>query len=248
MQPGGDLLRPRQNFWMLLIGRGGIGLGEGGFTSPSQSWIADLFPVRQRATAPSVFLLGASLGNLIGPALGGWAGHAYGWRNAMQLASIPVLILVPIVWFTLRDYRPGLADGVPAPTVEGPSFMETVRLLLRIRTLPPLILAAALNALLTICLISWAPAFMARAHGMSAQTAGLQMGGALFLGSVLAIALGGPLADFLGRRDLRCYVWMLMIGGALSATIDWFTLTGPSARVFPLFGISMLMAGCLRHR
>lgn len=232
-----------KNFWMLLIGRSGIGLGEGGFTSPSQSWIADLFPVRQRATAISLFLLGASLGTFIGPALGGWAGHEYGWRHAMLLASIPGLILVPIVWFTLRDFRPGLADGVQTSSGEGPGFFETLKLLLRIRTVPPLILAASMNALLTMGLISWTPSFMERTHGMPAQLAGFQMGGALFFGSVVGHSLGGPLADILGRRDLRWYVWMLMIGGALSASIGWLALTGPGERVFPLFGLSMLMGG-----
>lgn len=40
-----------KSFLILLIGRAGIGLGEGAFTPPSQAWIADLFPIRQRATA-----------------------------------------------------------------------------------------------------------------------------------------------------------------------------------------------------
>lgn len=232
-----------RNFWMLLVGRAAIGLGEGGFTPPSQSWIADLFPIRQRATALSIFLLGASLGNFIGPAFGGWAGQEYGWRNAMLLASIPGFILAPVVWFTLRDYRAGLADGAPVSADKGPGFIDTLRLLLRIPTFPPLVIAASLNTLLTMGLISWAPAFMERTHGMPASVAGLQMGGAMFLGSVIGHSVGGPLADILGRRDLRWYIWMLMISGALAATVGWVLLTGPSERVFPLFGLNMLIGG-----
>jgi predicted MFS family arabinose efflux permease len=232
-----------RGFWMLMLGRAGIGLGEGGFTPPSQAWIADLFPIKQRATALSIFLLGASLGTFLGPALGGWAAHTYGWRNALLFASIPGFILAPIVWFTLRDTRAGLADGVAATNAPPAPFLETARELLAIKTLLPLILAAGLNTLLTLGLISWAPAYMERSHGMPAQQAGLQLGGALFLGSVIGHTVGGPLADLLGRRDLRWYIWMLALSGALAAALDWFILTGPGDYVFPLFGLTMLIGG-----
>lgn len=232
-----------KSFWVLLIGRAGIGLGEGGFTPPSQAWIADLFPIRQRATALSIFLLGASLGTFLGPAIGGWAVHEYGWRNTLMFASIPGFILAPIVWFTLRDTRSGLADGATAAQSAPVSFLQTARELLAIKTLPPLILAASLNALLTMGFISWAPAFMERTHGMPANQAGLQMGGALFFGSAIGHTLGGPMADFLGRRDMRWYIWMLMISGACAAGIGWMILTGPGERVFPLYGLNMLLGG-----
>ncbi|MBB5686723.1 spinster family MFS transporter [Sphingobium boeckii] len=232
-----------KNFWMLLIGRAGIGLGEGGFTSPSQAWIADLFPVSQRATALSIFLLGASLGNFLGPAIGGWAALEYGWRNALIFASIPGFILAPIVWFTLRDTRSGLADGAPVAPKIPVSFMQTARELMAIKTLPLLILAASLNALLTMGVVSWAPAFMERTHGMPANQAGLQLGSALFVGSVIGHTLGGPLADFLGRRDLRWYIWILTLSGAIATGVGWLILTGPANRVFPLFGLNLLVGG-----
>jgi MFS family permease len=232
-----------KNFWMLLIGRAGIGLGEGGFTPPSQAWIADLFPMKQRATALSIFLLGASAGTFLGPAVGGWLALEYGWRNALILASIPGLILAPIVWFTLRDHRAGLADGKNEDISKPVPFLATFRELMAIRTLPLLILAAGINTLLTLGLITWAPAFMERTHGMPAHTAGLQMGGALFLGSVIGHTLGGPLADLLGRRDLRWYIWMMMLSGALASLSGWILLNGRAEWVFPLFGLNMLIGG-----
>ncbi len=232
-----------KSFWMLLAGRAMIGLGEGGFTPPSQSWIADKFPMKQRATALAIFLLGASLGNFTGPAIGGWLTEEYGWRQAMMLASIPGFILVPIVWFTLRDVPPGLADGHTAEETASRPFGETVKEILRIRTVPLLIGAAAFNTLLTLGLVSWAPAFMERSHGMAARDAGIQMGSALFLGSVIGHSVGGPLADFLGRRDLRWYIWIMVFSGLAATTIGYILLTGPGEWVFPLFGLNMLIGG-----
>ena len=232
-----------KSFPMLLIGRAAIGLGEGGFSPPSQSWIADKFPMKQRATALAIFLLGASLGTFIGPALGGWLTEAYGWRHALLVASIPGFILAPIVWFTLRDVPPGLADGRTAEETASRPFVETIMEILRIRTVPLLIGAASLNALLTLGLVSWAPAFMERTHGMAAGDAGLQMGGALFAGSVIGHTVGGPLADYLGRRDLRWYIWIMVFSGLAATLVGYLLLTGPGELVFPLFGLNMLIGG-----
>jgi MFS family permease len=232
-----------KSFPMLVMGRAMIGLGEGGFTPPSQSWIADKFPMKQRATALAIFLLGASLGNFTGPAVGGWLTQTYGWREAMMFASIPGFLLVPVVWFTLRDVPSGLADGHTKEQVAVRPFVETVKEILRIKTVPLLIGAAALNTLLTLGLVSWAPAFMERTHGMAARDAGLQMGGALFLGSVIGHSVGGPLADFLGRRDLRWYIWLMVFSGLAATTIGYILLTGPAEWVFPLFGLNMLVGG-----
>lgn len=232
-----------KGFGTMLLGRAGIGLGEGAFTPPSQAWIADLFPPKQRGTALSIFLLGASLGTFAGPALGGWAAHEYGWRNALLLASIPGLILAPIVWFTLRDVRAGLADGNTAVPSERKRFIDVARELMAIRTFPLLVVAAALNTLMTMGMISWAPAFIERTHGMPAREAGMQMGSALFLGSMIGHLLGGPLADLLGRRNVRWYLWVPMISGAVAMLVGWLILTGPAERVFPLFGLQLLIGG-----
>ena len=232
-----------KGFRLMLIGRAGIGMGEGAFTPPSQAWIADLFPPKHRGTALSIFLVGASLGNLAGPALGGWAAHEYGWRTTLLLASIPGFILAPIVWFTLRDARPGLSDGNVGGSLERQPFLAVIRELMAIRTLPLLILASALNALLTMGLISWAPAYMERTHGMLARDAGVQMGGALFIGSLIGHLCGGPLADWLGRRNIRWYLWLPMMSAACATTVGLLILTGPGERVFPLFGLQLLLGG-----
>jgi MFS family permease len=232
-----------QSFWMLLVGRAGIGLGEGAYTPPSQSWIADLFPVSQRATALAIFLLGASFGQLAGPMFGGWAAETYSWQTALLLGSIPGFILAPIVWFTLRDVPIGLADGHVRPPATPTPFAATVKQIWRIPTFPPLIFAAGLNTLLTLGLIGWAPAFMERTHGMAGREVGTQLGIALMIGSAVGHTIGGPLADWLGKRDLRWYVWMMMIAGLLSTAVAFYALNGPKEIVLALFGVNLLIGG-----
>lgn len=232
-----------KTFLLLLVGRTGIGLGEGAFTPPSQSWIADLFPMKQRATALAIFLLGASLGHLTGPALGGWLTSEYGWRHAMLMAAIPGFVLVPLVLLTLRDVSPGLADGHSAEVTARQPFGSTLREIMAVRTLPLLILGASLTSLITMGLVSWTPAYMERSFGMSAREAGLGMGGALFLGSVIGHSLGGPIADFLGRRDVRWYIWIQIFSALGAMGVAFTMLSGPAGRVFPLIGLNMLIGG-----
>jgi MFS family permease len=69
------------------------------------------------------------------------------------------------------------------------------------------------------------------------------MGGALFIGSLVGHMLGGPLADLLGRKNARWYLWIPMISGAVAMVVGWFILTGPAASVFPLFGLQLLIGG-----
>lgn len=232
-----------QSVWMLLVGRAGIGLGEGAFTPPSQSWIADLFPVSQRATALAIFLLGASAGQFIGPSFGGWAAEEYGWQTALLLGSIPGFILAPIVYFTLRDVPLGLADGHHRQPPAVLPFWATVKQIWSIPTFPPLIFAAGLNTLLTLGLIGWAPAFMERTHGMPAREIGPQLGLFLMIGSAVGHTLGGPLADSLGRRSLRWYLWIMLMAGLLATVIAVVALNGPKEWALPLFGLNLMIGG-----
>lgn len=232
-----------QSMWLLLVGRAGIGLGEGAFTPPSQSWIADLFPVSQRATALAIFLLGASAGQFIGPSFGGWAAAEYGWQQALLLGAIPGFILAPIVWFTLRDVPPGLADGHHRQPAETTPFWATVKQIWGIPTMRPLVFAAGLNTLLTLGLIGWAPAFMERTHGMPAREIGPQLGLYLMIGSALGHTIGGPLADWLGRKSLRWYVWMMLVAGLLATLVAFVALNGPKEWALALFGLNLMIGG-----
>ena len=58
-----------QNFWMLLLARIGVGVGEAGASPPSHSLISDYFPVSTRATALSIYALGIPVGSMIGNAV-----------------------------------------------------------------------------------------------------------------------------------------------------------------------------------
>jgi MFS family permease len=231
-----------QNFWQLFLARIGVGLGEAGGSAPVQALISDLFPRRQRGTAFSIYLLGPPLGMGVGLAAGGWVLAEYGWRTTLIVAGIPGLILVPLLLFTTRDVRAGVADGVTVKQDVRP-LGETMLTLWRIRTLPLLMCASTIQALIGMGMINWIPSFFSRSHGLDPIEVGTRLGGALALGSVLGHILGGPLADLLGRRDVRWHLWVPVLGSVGSASVAAFALTGSPELAFPLLGLQVMLTG-----
>ena len=60
------------SFAMLVLARIGTAIGEAGGTPPSHSLISDYFPLRQRATALSLYALDIPIGAALGSSAGGW--------------------------------------------------------------------------------------------------------------------------------------------------------------------------------
>jgi DHA2 family multidrug resistance protein len=57
---------------------------QGGFSASlvplSQSTMLDVWPVEQRGTATAIWMMGALIGPILGPTLGGWLTENYNWR------------------------------------------------------------------------------------------------------------------------------------------------------------------------
>lgn len=231
-----------QNFWQLFIARVGVGLGEAGGSAPIQALISDNFPQRQRGTAFSIYLLGSSIGIGAGMAFGGWALEAFDWRWAFVIAGLPGLIIAPIFFLTIPNSRAGLADGVTR-SFEQPPFMQTLKVLLSIRTIPLMLAAATLSALLTMGLSDWVPQFMERSHGLAPADFGAKLGLAMALGSILGHIIGGPIADLQSRHDARWHLWQPAVTCIVGASIGVFAYTGPTGWIYPLVGLQFMLSG-----
>ncbi len=90
-----------QNFIHLLILRIGVGVGEAGGSPPSHSMISDIFPLRRRALALSIFSMGVYIGYLFAYGFGGWVAESLGWRTTFIVVGLPgifvaVLVAIPV--------------------------------------------------------------------------------------------------------------------------------------------------------
>jgi predicted MFS family arabinose efflux permease len=230
-----------QNFWHLLAARIGVGVGEAGCSPPAHSMIADFYPVERRATALGIYALGIPVGILFGFLAGGWINEYFGWRVAFFVVGLPGLILAILVRLTVPEPPRGLAEG-RSTTVEQPSILETGRFLWSRASFRHLSIGGALTAFVGYAFTTWVPSFLIRSHGMTTGEIGTWLGLILGIPGGIGIVLGGYLADRLGGRDRRWYLWIVAVALFLAVpfSVAVFLVDSPVIAL-AVFGIPVLL-------
>jgi len=224
------------SFAGLLLARVGVGIGEAGGSPPSHSLLSDYYPAERRGFALGVYAAGIPIGAAIGALAGGWIGACFGWRMAFLVVGLPGILLALVVRLTLREPPRGHADGV-ALVGEAETLGRVLGFLLRLRSFRHLAFAAALHAFYGYGASTFLPSFLARVHEVPLGLRGTLFALILASGGIGNV-LGGRLADRLGARDPRWYLWVPGIGTLLGA---------PAAAVFYLWPTPYAAAaiGCL---
>lgn len=211
-----------QTYTHLLLARIGVAVGEAGGSPPSHSMISDIFPLKQRGTAMSIYTTGVYLGVLVGFALGGWISQHFGWRTAFLVVGAPGILMAILVRFTLKEPRRGMADKLQQ-VEEAPPLLAVLKMLWSRRSFRYMVAAATMSAFFTNNLIGWMPSFLMRSHEMEISEVGLWL--ALILGVVGGIGAlsGGFLGDRLGNKDRRWYVFVPAIALAIALPFSLLT-------------------------
>ncbi len=195
-----------RSFWQLALARVGVGVGEASFTPASHSLIADYFPPERRAGAMAIFAAGASLGTILGYLLGGLVGQYVGWREAFLLVGLPGLLAAPVFFLSVREPPRGASERRKVEAGQ-PTALAVLRHLLTRRSFVYLAASASLHGFSSYGSATWIAVFLIRVHGLSLAEAGLVLavvsGASSFVGQIA----GGRLADRLGRRDPRWYMF-----------------------------------------
>ncbi len=229
------------NFWQLMAARIGVAVGEAGGSPPSHSMISDMFPQAQRATALGIYALGIPVGSMFGALAGGWINEALSWRAAFLVVGLPGLLLAVVVRLTLREPpRGGSEPRMPASAVadaaeqahvetseahpnavtDMPTVAEVMRTLWSRRSFRFMALAAGFHGFVGYGVGAFIPAMFMRVHGMGSADVGTAMFFQGFAG-IFGTFSAGFLADRLGRRDPRWYMWLPAIAALLSVPFSF---------------------------
>ncbi|TCO77695.1 spinster family MFS transporter [Chromatocurvus halotolerans] len=202
-----------QNYWQLLAYRVGVGVGEAGCSPPAHSMLSDYYPANQRATALGIYSLGIPVGILFGFFVGGWMNEWFGWRVAFLVVGIPGIVLALVIRFTVREPERGMSEqrANADPDADQPAIGAVFRYLLGRRSFIHMALGGGISAFVGYGLISWSAAFLARSHGLSSGEIGTWLGLIFGIPGGIGIVLGGRLADHLGERDTRWYLWVVAV-------------------------------------
>ena len=236
-----------RNFWMILLARIGVGIGEAGCSPPAHSLISDLFPPERRATALSIYSLGIPIGGSLGTLIGAWVGETFGWRTAFVVVGLPGVVLALVVWATLREPVRGQSEA-PAPVEredESESIGEVLRFMSGLRSFWHLSFAGSLHAFVGYGAAYFVPSFFARVHGMGLAERGSWLS-AIGLVAVIGTYLGGALGDRLSARDVRWYMWVPGIAtiSGIPAALGYYLSPDPYVALL-VFGIPAGIAGAM---
>lgn len=218
------------SFAMLLLFRIGVAVGEAGGTAPSVAMVSELYPAKQRSRALSVFLMGPSLGAVLGLGLGGWIAQTYGWRTAFIAIGAPGVLLGLLLLLTVRAPRPAAQAG--AGTAE--HWRSTLRSLLATPSFLLIVAAGTLAAVMGYAIGTWNPSFLIRSHGLTMQQAGLLVGLGGGIASTIGTLLCGALTDRLVARDPGWQLGIPIIGCLISIPFGLAFYLWPAGIAFHL--------------
>ena len=222
------------NYWMLLITRLGVGIGEAVCAPTATSWIGDLVPPDRRARAMAWFMMAVPVGVMLSFAITGPAAQAFGWRPALALGALPAVILVPAL-LRLGEPAREADDGLR----QSPSPMG----LLHVPAFRWIVISGAVVNFILYSFSTFIAPFLTRVHGLSVARAGLWAG----VGSGVSGILGALAAGFLGDRRLGRGRLLLAAATALAAALPAYAaLEIPAGEAAAAVVLAMAAYGLLQ--
>ena len=195
-----------RSYAQLLAARALVGLGEAGYGSVGAALIASHFPPRLRGTLLAGFFASASVGSVIGVALGGAIAARFGWPAAFGVVGIPGLALA-VLYLAVRDYpTESLPSGGSQRVPMARPVAAAIASLVRSRTLRWVCLGAAAQLIVVSAVWAWLPSFLNRFAGLSPEHAAVRAALIVLIGAAGSLVWGAVVDRFgasQGRRKLR---------------------------------------------
>ncbi len=212
------------NFNSLLVRHMIVGIGEASFVATAPGYIADLFPEGKRGRMLSVFFMAIPAGTALGYLIGGYLGHAHGWRMPFYVVAAPGVIM-GLVMLAMREPARGAFDTLRETAERG-----TVRGLLRNSAYWSATLGMAMLTFALGGLQVWMPTFLTRLRGLSLLHANLFFAVITAVNGIVATLAGGWIADRLLRRRPDAYYLVSGIAMAVSVPLMFAAIfvTGPA--------------------
>jgi MFS family permease len=207
-----------RSYWQLLWARIGVGVGEAGGTPGANSILSDFFPAARRPMALSVFSLGAPIGAWLGSQVAGAIAYRLGWRAMFLALGIPGILAGLLVLFSIREPRRGCLDECEDRGA-APSFLETMRFLVRQRSAVHSIIAQAVTALWGWGLMWWTPTFLMRSYSLDVAQAGGILGPIHLIGGSAAMVGSTWLLSRRWLSDERRVMRLLALNIALATVV-----------------------------
>lgn len=214
-----------QTFSQMLAARIALGIGESVAIPTSHSLLTDYVAPENRAFAFGLHSTGAVVGVTLALILGGYLEASVGWRHAMVIAAVPGILLGFVIAATLREPSRSNVDHQALVPLR-----EIIAHLLSLKSYLWLLTSVCFGMLVEYGLNQWLPTYYVRQFGLSVADVGFRYGLTVAIGGIPGSLLGGLLANYLARRDIRWLVWFPALMYALAIPIGLSMLLASTPR------------------
>lgn len=197
---------------LMLAGRVVIGLTEGPQFGTAIATVKRWYAPREQALGNAIWTIGSPLGSALGFPLVIFLVANYGWRASFfALAALNALVVLPTIWFLLRDRPPEESASTVPLADDKVSFRDAMVTVIRD---PRFWLLTMFNCGVLIYLWglnSWLPTYLQQARGFDLLRTG-------FYSSLpFVLMIGGQFffawfSDLIGRRAIVCGFTLFMTG------------------------------------
>ncbi|XP_029691859.1 protein spinster homolog 1 isoform X1 [Takifugu rubripes] len=247
---------PGAHFWLLLLTRGLVGVGEASYSTIAPTVIADLYVKETRTNMLSLFYfaipVGSGLGYIVGSQVGSLAGD---WHWALRVTPGLGLVAVLLLLLVVQEPRRGAVER-PHRQVRRTGWLTDLSALSRNHSFLLSTFGFTAVAFVTGSLALWAPTFLFRAAvftgerapcvaGNCAASDSLLFGAITCVTGVLGVASGVQVSRLLRRRTGRADPLVCAAGLLLSAPFLYLAVVFAQAStvatyVFIFFGETFL--------
>ncbi|XP_035523127.1 protein spinster homolog 3 isoform X1 [Morone saxatilis] len=152
-------------FWLLMLLRALVGVGEASYSTIAPTIIGDLFVGTQRSAMICVFYIfipvGSGLGYITGAGIATVTGD---WRWALRVTPIMGLVGLFLLVFLCPNPPRGAAETHGEGVTEQSSYLEDIKYLLKNKSYVLSTLGVTATAFLVGALGFWTPNFLSRAQ------------------------------------------------------------------------------------
>ncbi len=208
-----------QNFVQMFLARIGVGIGEGGGHPAALSMLSDLYPAKKGGHAISLFLVGGTIGGVIGLAGGAAIAAEWGWRIALIAMGLPGIALAVLIRFTMRE--PRIHCRLPtASETFGVEFKSATKTLLAKPSFFYCLVGFTVFGIYGQGSGQWTLSYLLRNFDISLEAAGGTLGIALGGAGIVGTILGGFITNFIGARNIKGFLYFPIVVMLLSVPIS----------------------------
>ncbi|XP_078338601.1 protein spinster homolog 1-like isoform X5 [Crassostrea virginica] len=181
-------------FWLFLLIRGLVGIGEASYSTIAPTIIADMFVKGTRTRMLMFFYFAIPVGSGLGYVVGANLAKAFGaWQWALRFTPALGIICVILIFIVLKEPPRGHAEG--GSHLHNSSYLEDLKELAKTKSFVLSTLGFTCVAFVTGALALWAPTYMfnaIKAQGQDADEGNIAFifGGITVAAGFIGVALG----------------------------------------------------------